>query len=347
MTARDITRDEWLQLRTQSIGASEAAAACGEDPSVSPLELVCRKRGLIPDEDLSSVEAIRWGNILEPAIVHEAARRAGVRLLDRHEIEAALDGDERTELVGFVEGAHPFLRSRARPWQTATLDGLGYAAALGLVSIEAKNVGFYLGGYWEEGYTPEPSEDQAAFDSGRAPDKFRLQVAHQLAVAPAISTGILSGLVGGNSLRSVHLERAQLVVTIDAMIAIEESVWGCVQSGTMPELSGPPASVARALKAIHPDDTGETIILPGAVAECVRTWRAACAAKSLAEKEAEIALNEIKAALGDATFGEMPDGSGTFSLKTTERGEYVSPACKYRKPHFKKTKAPKSGAKKS
>lgn len=334
MTARDITRDEWLQLRTQSIGASEAAAACGEDPSVSPLELVCRKRGLIPDEDLSSVESIQWGNILEPAIVRESARRAGVRLLDRHEIERALGGDERTELVGFVEGAHPFLRSRARPWQTATLDGLGYEPGRGLVSIEAKNAGQYHAASWS-------TEDE------RAPDKFRLQVAHQLAVAPMVSSGILAGLVGGNSLRSVRLERVQIAVVIDAMVLIEEGVWSCVQSGTMPELSGPPASVARALKALHPDDTGKTIILPGAVAECVRTWRAACATKSRAEKDAELALNAIKAALGDATFGEMPDGSGTFSLKTTERGEYVAPACKYRKPHFTKSKAPKSGAKKS
>lgn len=330
----DITRDEWLALRRESLGASEAAAACGEDPSVSPLELVCRKRGLIPDADLSAVEAIEWGVLLEPIIVAKAATRAGVRLLDRHEIEHALAGDERTELVGFVEGRQPFLRSRARPWQTATLDGLGYEPGRGLVSIEAKNAGQYHDASWS-------TEDE------RAPDKFRLQVAHQLAVAPMLSSGILAGLVGGNSLRSVRLERVQIAVVIDAMVLIEEGVWGCVKSDTLPDLSGPPASVARALKALHPDDTGETIKLSEEIAAQVHAWRAASALKSRAEKDAELALNAIKAALGSATFGEMPDGSGVFSLKTTEREEYVSRACKYRTPRFSPTKAAKSAAKKS
>lgn len=330
----DISREEWLAMRFGSIGASEAAAACGEDPSVSPIELVCKKRGLIPDEDLSAVESIEWGNLLEPIIVAKAAQRAGVRLLDRQEIEHALAGDERTELVGFVEGRQPFLRSRARAWQTATLDGLAYEPGRGLVAIEAKNAGQYHAASWS-------TEDE------RAPDKFRLQVAHQLAVAPAISSGILAGLVGGNSLRSVRLERVQIAVVIDALVAIEESVWSCVHTGAMPELSGPSSSVARALNTLHPDDSGETIMLSEEVAQYVRAWRAASAAKSAAEKEAEHALNQIKAALGSATFGEMPDGSGVFSLKTTERAGYVASACKYRMPRFSTPKAAKSAAKKS
>lgn len=328
MSAPDISRESWLDLRRSSIGASEAAAACGEDPSVSPIELVCRKNGTLPEIDLAGVEAVDWGNILEPVIVAESARRAGVILLGRRAIEAAFASDAQTELVGFVEGKQPFLRSRARPWQTATLDGLACGPVGDLVGVEAKNAGQYMASAWD-------------VETSTVPDKFRLQCAHQLAVAPALSSTILAGLVGGNSLRSVRLERVRIVQVIEAVVAIEETVWDCVRNGTLPELSGPPASVARALKALHPDDNGETVMLSDAVADLVRAWQIACAAQSQAKKDAELALNAIKAALGDATFGEMPDGSGTFSLKTTERDGYEVPACKYRTPRF--TKAKKAG----
>lgn len=325
MTA-DFTRDEWLSLRKRSIGASEAAAACGEDPSVSPIELVCKKRGELPDVDLSDIEAVQWGNILEPAIVRESARRAGVLLLDRQAIESAFADDAQTELVGFVDGAHPFLRSRARPWQTATLDGLAYAPWQGLVSIEAKNTGQFQASLWD-------GED--------APDKFRLQVAHQLAVVPAVSSGILSGLVGGNSLRSVRLERVRIVQVIEAVIAIEESVWRCVESGTMPELSGPPASVARALAALHPEDDGASVMLDAGAALAARELEIVKAQRKESKARVEELQNILRAAIGNATFGVMPDGSGAYSLKTEEREEHIVSASKFRKLLFKQSKATK------
>jgi YqaJ-like viral recombinase domain len=46
MTLKTLTRDDWLDIRRQSIGASEAAAACGESPYLSELELYARKLGI-------------------------------------------------------------------------------------------------------------------------------------------------------------------------------------------------------------------------------------------------------------------------------------------------------------
>lgn len=330
----NLSREEWLALRRNSLGASEAAAACGEDPSVSPIELVCKKTGRLPEVDISEQEQIRWGNILEPVIVAESATRAGILLLDRRAIEAAFARDAHTELVGFVEGKQPFLRSRARPWQTATLDGLACGPVGELVGIEAKNAGQYHAASWS-------TEDE------RAPDKFRLQCAHQLAVAPALSSTILAGLVGGNSLRSVRLERVRIVQVIEAVVAIEETVWGCVRSGTLPELSGPPASVTRALKALHPDDNGETVILDEDAAQAARELELAKAERKAADERVEVLSNRLRAALGSATFGELPDGSGCLSLKTQERAECVVPAAKFRVLRFTKTKASKTARNRS
>lgn len=324
-TAPDLSMEEWLGMRRQSIGASEAAAACGEDPTVSPLELVCRKRGVVPDVDLSEIEAIQWGHILEPAIVKETVRRAGLVLLHRDGIEQVFAADPYTELIGFVDGRQPFLRSRSRPWQTATPDGIGYSSTSGeCFAIEAKNQGQYHSGAWD-------TED------GKAPEKYQIQVAHQLAVAPRLSGGILAGLVGGNSLRTLNLERVRIVQVIDAVVAIETKLWDCVGSGAMPELSGPPASVARALKALHPDDNGESVILPESILETAAKFE--CAKKSAAEwkKMADSLKGEIAAAIGAATFGILPNGMGTYSFKTIEKAAYQVGPQKYRELRFKKS----------
>lgn len=327
MTAPDLSRDEWLALRRQSIGASEAAAACGEDPTVSPLELVCRKRGEMPDPDLSEIEAVQWGNLLEPAIVRETVRRAGLVLLPRDGIEHVFAGSKSTEIVGFVEGQHPYLRSRARPWQTATPDGIGYSTETGQAfAIEAKNAGQYHSGAWDE-------------EEGKAPEKFQIQVAHQLAVAPRLAGGILSGLIGGNSLRSVRLERVQIVQVIDAVIAIEERVWRCVTQGELPELSGPPASVTRALKALHPDDNGDVVVLDEEAVQWTRDLEEAKEIRKCTEETIEAISNRLRARIGSATFGVLPNEAGTYSLKTQERAEYVQKATKFRVLRFSKTKA--------
>jgi predicted phage-related endonuclease len=316
--APDLALDQWLAMRRDSLGASEAAAACGEDPNVSPLELVSRKRGAIPDEDLSGVEAVQWGRLLEPAIVAESARRAGLALLARPEVEALFADDAETELVGFVEGRQPFLRSRSRPWQTATPDGIARHGELGTFSaIEAKNQGQYRSGAWDE-------------EEGRAPEKFQLQVAHQLAVAPRLASGILSGLVGGNNLRSVRYERAKVVRVIDALIAIEARIWECVLTGAPPGLSGPIESVERALGALHPDDSGKAVVLPEEMIGVARAFEEAKALEKEHGERARALKLQLAAAIGGATYGVLPDGSGRYSYKTQERAEHFVKASKFR-----------------
>lgn len=332
--APDIPHDHWLKMRRDSIGASEAAAACAEDPTVSPMELVCRKRGEIPEADLSGIEAITWGKLLEPAIVSETARRAKLELIDKDGIRKLFARDADTELVGFVEGRQPFLRSRARPWQTATPDAIAFEDATGsMLGIEVKNAGQYHSAAWD-------------VEEGTAPEKYQIQVAHQLAVAPRLSGAILAGLVGGNSLRTLRLERVRIALVIEAVVAIESRVWDCVRSGAMPELSGPPDSIARVLKQLHPDDNGSSMLLPDEFLEIAKRFEAAKKQHSELEAVVKALRSEIAAKIGDASYGVMPDGSGRYSLLTTEKDEYVVGPQKYRQLRFKKTETQKTTRKK-
>lgn len=74
-TRPNLDREAWLADRRQRIGASEAAAALGLSPFESPRELYLRKIGELPDAEEN--EAMLWGNILEPVIAAEYARRTG------------------------------------------------------------------------------------------------------------------------------------------------------------------------------------------------------------------------------------------------------------------------------
>lgn len=320
MTLTTLTRDAWLEGRRFSIGASEAAAVCGESPWLSPLELFARKLGRMPDPDLSDVEHVKWGNLLEPAIVQETADRLKLRLLSVAEGAERLQSPD-VDIVGAVEGRQLFLRSHAHPWMVATLDGLAVDEAGDLVSIEAKNTSYWQREDWED---------------GEAPVHYLLQVAHQLAVAAPVKRGVLAGLVGGNKLRIVP-PIAREAAPIDALVELEADFWRRLQTGEAPEVDGSPSS-ARALKALHPDDNGESVVLPY---EFV-AMREEIAALEVETKEREERIEalklKIREAIGDATFGVLPNGAGTYSLKTQERAEHVVRASKFRTLRFTKGK---------
>lgn len=81
VSTKGMSREEWLMHRKQGIGASEAAAAVGLNPYLSPLELWMIKTGRDadmpkdkPDDDRSP---LFWGNVLEPVVAECYSRRTG------------------------------------------------------------------------------------------------------------------------------------------------------------------------------------------------------------------------------------------------------------------------------
>lgn len=61
-----VDRDEWLKWRMQGIGASDAAAAVGLSPFVTPFQLWMDKTGRTPPTEES--EAMRWGHRLQQVV---------------------------------------------------------------------------------------------------------------------------------------------------------------------------------------------------------------------------------------------------------------------------------------
>jgi hypothetical protein len=72
VSTKQLERDQWLAIRKQGIGSSDAAAAVGLNPYCSPLELWMIKTGrdgnlpqVDPDDDSSP---LYWGTLLESVV---------------------------------------------------------------------------------------------------------------------------------------------------------------------------------------------------------------------------------------------------------------------------------------
>ena len=118
-----ISRPEWLKLRQQGLGGSDAAAALGLSPWTSPVALWYSKVDPIKDDDDN--EWFEWGRRLEIPISQAFAAKAGVQ----------------------VTYLPQMLRSTLHPFMLANIDGFVGADAI----LEIKNVGQHNAHEWADG----------------------------------------------------------------------------------------------------------------------------------------------------------------------------------------------------
>jgi putative phage-type endonuclease len=109
----DAPTAEWLAARKEGIGSSDASAVLGLNPWTSAYEVWAEKLGLLPADPGNN--ATELGHLLEPVIADRWSRQTGIPV-------------RRAGLM----------RSKARPWQQASVDRL--AACGGLVEIKCVDV---------------------------------------------------------------------------------------------------------------------------------------------------------------------------------------------------------------
>lgn len=153
------TREEWLRLRAQGIGASDAAAAVGLSPYKTPFQLWMEKTGRAPE--VAESEAMRWG--------HRLQRVVGEAFADETKRVVAPAGE-------FTIYEHP-----DSPILIATLDFLqrkGFGHELGI--LEAKTAGYAKKEDWID----------------QAPLHYTVQVQYQMLVT-GTALGSIAVLIGG------------------------------------------------------------------------------------------------------------------------------------------------------
>ncbi|WP_145912215.1 YqaJ viral recombinase family protein, partial [Alloalcanivorax xenomutans] len=98
VSTKRLSRADWLEVRKQGLGGSDAASAIGLNPYQSPLALWMIKTGredalpTAPQDDLAS--PLYWGTVLEPIVADAYARHTGRKVRRVHAVLQHPDPDK-------------------------------------------------------------------------------------------------------------------------------------------------------------------------------------------------------------------------------------------------------------
>lgn len=203
-------RQEWLELRKQGIGASEASAVVGLNPYKTNVELWEEKVGIREPVDISDKPYVQYG------IKAEAPLRELFAL------------DYPQYKVGYKDFDMRY--NKDYPFIFATLDG-------DLTETATGRKGVY------EGKTTEILRSMQYENwKDKVPDNYYIQLLHQL-----LSTGydfaVLNAAIKTNydgnigvSVRRYHIERAEVEEDIKYLLEKEIVFWDCVTKHKKPNL---------------------------------------------------------------------------------------------------------------
>lgn len=214
-TTKGMSHEQWLDVRKQGIGSSDAAAACGLNPHMSMLELWMIKTGriktasdLLPQNNYSP---LYWGHQLEPLIAHYYQHKTGHKV---RKVNAVLQ--------------HP---DPDKHFMLANLD-YSVVGCDEVQILECKSVGEWGTKLWRDG----------------VPLYVIIQVQHQLAVTGKQAAHICT-LICGHEAKIFKVERNDMV--IEQIMASEQIFWHCVEHDLPPSVDAS-ASAAKALQLLYP-----------------------------------------------------------------------------------------------
>jgi putative phage-type endonuclease len=273
---RKMEHADWLEVRKQGIGGSDAAAAVGLSPYQSPLELWLEKThrddSLKKPDPNDTTEPVFWGNLLEPIVACAYTKQTGNRV---RRVNAVLQ--------------HPHY-----PFMLANLD----REVVGVPDVqilECKTAGEFGSRLWQDG----------------VPEYVQLQVQHQLAVTGKASADV-AVLLCGQALEVHRIHRDETL--IGNLIALEAKFWGYVTSDTPPPADGS-ESAERALRCLYPGhdatltvDFSEDRKQSATFADLVSLK----AAIKTQEEQSELLKQTLLQAMGDAGIAQFETGRISF-----------------------------------
>ncbi|MDA5134118.1 YqaJ viral recombinase family nuclease [Psychrobacter sp. ANT_H3] len=215
VNTKSLSREEWLAVRKQGIGSSDAAAACGIHPYLSMLELWMIKTGRMEssiDESLEGYSPLYWGNTLEPMVAKYYQEHTGNKVRRVNAILQHPDPDKHFML--------------------ANLD-YSVVGSDKIQILECKTAGEHGAKLWKHG----------------VPLYVTCQVQHQLAVTGKTAAHICV-LLCGHEAKIYKVERDERL--IKSIIEHERLFWQYVATDT-PPTPDHSESAARALKQLYPN----------------------------------------------------------------------------------------------
>lgn len=273
ISTKELPREDWLAVRKQGIGSSDAAAAVGLNPYKSQLELWLEKTGRgagMPKADPQDEESpMYWGNVLEPIVAWHYSKRT------KHKVR---------RINAVLQHPNPEL-----PWMLANIDR-EVIGADDVQILECKTAGINGARLWKEG----------------VPEYVQLQVMHQLAVTGKQAADV-AVLLAGQTLEIHRIERDEQLIA--RLIELERRFWLYVETDTPPPADGS-ASAELALRCLYPEDNGQAVDFSGNAGLAAAYLELKAVRQSISDKEKrEAQLKQIlQQAMGDATRAEFSNG---------------------------------------
>ena len=194
--------------------------------------------------------------------------------------------------VAVVQSAKTY-RDRTYPRMTATPDGIVDDNDFGV--LEMKMIGRHQSHLWQHG----------------SPLRTQIQLQHQMAVT-GLDYGWIFGLAGTEVISERHERNDEFIEALRDKVQL---FWACVEERREPDASGKKCD-HQALRALHPDDSGESKLFPQEMEEVFEALLFTTEKRKSLEKQEDAFKAQLQQFLGDATYGEMPDGR-SCSWKTS------------------------------
>lgn len=271
---KSLSREDWLEVRKSGIGGSDAAAAVGLNPYMSPLELWLIKTGRdanLPRADPQDTsEPIYWGTLLEPIVAASYTKQTGNK----------------------VRRVNAVLQSPTVPLMLANVDR-EVVGCRDVQLLECKTAGEFGARLWRDG----------------VPEYVQLQVQHQLAVTGRQAADV-AVLICGQKLEVHRVVRDDALIA--RLIELEAAFWRFVETDTPPPADGSD-SADRALRCLYPGAGGtvdftDDCRLSSAFADLV-----AVRADIDARQQVEAHLKQtIAQAMAEADRAEFETGSVSY-----------------------------------
>ena len=211
---KQMNYQQWLEVRKQGIGSSDAATACGLNPYMSMLELWMIKTGRMQqniEDESAGYAPLYWGKQLEPLVAEYYSMHTNNKV---RRVNAVLQ--------------HP---DEDKHFMLANLD-YAVVGSEEVQILECKTVGEYGSKLWRDG----------------VPLYVLCQVQHQLAVTGKQAAHICA-LICGHETRIFKVTRSETVIKY--IIDAERYFWECVEKDVPPDVDAS-ESAAKALQLLYP-----------------------------------------------------------------------------------------------
>lgn len=271
---KSLSREDWLSVRKNGIGGSDAAAAVGLSPYMSPLELWLIKTGrdanLSKPDASDTTEPVYWGTLLEPIVAASYTKQTGRRV---RKVNAVLQ--------------HPTI-----PFMLANIDR-EVVGNRDVQLLECKTAGEFGARLWRDG----------------VPEYVQLQVQHQLAVMGRQAADV-AVLLCGQKLEVHRVVRDDALIA--RLIELEAAFWRYVETDTPPPSDGSD-SADRALRCLYPGAGGTVDFTGDRSLSSTFSDLVAVRAEIESRQTVESKLKQtIQQAMGEADRAEFETGSVSF-----------------------------------